>query len=58
MTLSPMDPNVNNNCGIGSQRYTGLLDCVISAQVQHTKKSVSGPSQASGQSVVGIIQYR
>jgi hypothetical protein len=35
MTLSPMEPNVSNNFGIGAQRYTGLQDCPGSAQAQH-----------------------
>jgi hypothetical protein len=31
MTLSPMEPNVSNNCGIGEQRSAGLHDKCPSA---------------------------
>jgi hypothetical protein len=41
-----MEPNVSNNCGIGSQRYTGPLDCAISAQAQHTKEIHFGPKSS------------
>jgi hypothetical protein len=51
MTLSPMEPNVNNNFVLGT-RVPRSAGCTRSAQAQHEKISFQATSQASGPSFV------